>query len=104
MIPLDLSGKVALVTGVGDEMSFAWYIAKALQAAGKRFRADAVRQQLRRARLRFAELLVQEVARGIDDPTPARLEEELIDVGLMEYVRDFLPADWRTTGELRELA
>src|SRR6516165_12025561 len=36
MIPLDLSGKVALVTGVGDEMSFAWYIAKALQAAGAR--------------------------------------------------------------------
>jgi enoyl-[acyl-carrier protein] reductase I len=36
MIPLDLSGKVALVTGVGDDMGFAWYIAKALQAAGAR--------------------------------------------------------------------
>jgi enoyl-[acyl-carrier protein] reductase I len=36
MIPLDLSGKVALVTGVGDNMGFAWYIAKALQAAGAR--------------------------------------------------------------------
>ncbi len=34
MIPLDLSGKVALVTGVSDEKSFAWSIAKALQAAG----------------------------------------------------------------------
>ena len=34
MIPIDLSGKVALVTGVGDNQSFAWYIAKALQAAG----------------------------------------------------------------------
>jgi enoyl-[acyl-carrier protein] reductase I len=34
MIPLDLSGKVALVTGVSDEKSFAWAIAKALQAAG----------------------------------------------------------------------
>src|SRR5207249_6903414 len=34
MIPLDLSGKVALVTGVGDNESFAWSIAKALQAAG----------------------------------------------------------------------
>src|SRR5919202_5427120 len=36
MIPLDLSGKVALVTGVGDNESFAWFIAKALNAAGAR--------------------------------------------------------------------
>jgi enoyl-[acyl-carrier protein] reductase I len=34
MIPIDLSGKVALVTGVGDNVGFAWHIAKALQAAG----------------------------------------------------------------------
>jgi enoyl-[acyl-carrier protein] reductase I len=36
MIPLDLSGKAALVTGVGDNESFAWFISKALQAAGAR--------------------------------------------------------------------
>ena len=36
MIPLDLSGKAALVTGVGDNVGFAWHIAKALQAAGCR--------------------------------------------------------------------
>ncbi|MEI7685003.1 MAG: SDR family oxidoreductase [Planctomycetota bacterium] len=36
MIPIDLTGKVALVTGVGDNQSFAWYIAKTLQAAGAR--------------------------------------------------------------------
>jgi enoyl-[acyl-carrier protein] reductase I len=34
MIPVDLSGKVALVTGVGDNESFAWFISKALKAAG----------------------------------------------------------------------
>jgi enoyl-[acyl-carrier protein] reductase I len=34
MVPINLSGKVALVTGVGDNESFAWFIAKALQAAG----------------------------------------------------------------------
>ncbi len=36
MIPIDLSGKLALVTGVGDNESFAWYISKALNAAGAR--------------------------------------------------------------------
>lgn len=36
MIPIDLKGKVALVTGVGDNQSFAWFISKALQAAGAR--------------------------------------------------------------------
>jgi enoyl-[acyl-carrier protein] reductase I len=34
MIPIDLNGKIALVTGVGDNQSFAWFISKALQAAG----------------------------------------------------------------------
>lgn len=34
MIPIDLTGKVALVTGVGDNESFAWFIAKSLNAAG----------------------------------------------------------------------
>jgi enoyl-[acyl-carrier protein] reductase I len=34
MIPIDFAGKVALVTGVGDNDSFAWYIGKALQQAG----------------------------------------------------------------------
>lgn len=34
MIPIDFTGKIALVTGVGDNESFAWFIAKALQAAG----------------------------------------------------------------------
>jgi enoyl-[acyl-carrier protein] reductase I len=34
MIPIDFTGKVALVTGVGDNESFAWFIAKSLNAAG----------------------------------------------------------------------
>jgi enoyl-[acyl-carrier protein] reductase I len=36
MIPLNLSGKLAVVTGVGDDRGFAWHIAKALNAAGAR--------------------------------------------------------------------
>ena len=34
MTAIDLSGKIALVSGVGDNQSFAWYISKTLQAAG----------------------------------------------------------------------
>jgi enoyl-[acyl-carrier protein] reductase I len=36
MIPIDLSGKLAVVAGVGDDKGFAWHIAKALNAAGAR--------------------------------------------------------------------
>jgi enoyl-[acyl-carrier protein] reductase I len=34
MIPIDFTNKVALVTGVGDNESFAWFISKALKHAG----------------------------------------------------------------------
>jgi enoyl-[acyl-carrier protein] reductase I len=34
MIPIDLKGKLAVITGVGDDRGFAWYISKALNAAG----------------------------------------------------------------------
>jgi RNA polymerase sigma factor (sigma-70 family) len=71
-------------------------------AAGKSCRADAMRQQLRRARVRFAQILLEEIARGLDDPSPERVEEELIETGLMPYVQDLLPADWRARGELSE--
>jgi RNA polymerase sigma-70 factor (ECF subfamily) len=78
-------------------------LAARLEAAtGRSLKPDAVRQQLRRARLRFAQLLVEEIARGLDDATPANVEEELGEVGLLEYVRDFLPPDWGTRGELRD--
>lgn len=63
-------------------------------------KADACRQMLRRARLRFAEALVTEVGVGLADPTPARVAEELAALGLLDHVKDFLPADWATTGTL----
>ena len=34
MIPISFAGKIAVVSGVGDNESFAWFISKALQAAG----------------------------------------------------------------------
>lgn len=69
---------------------------------GTAVRADACRQMLRRARLRFAEALVTEIGVGLADPSPTRVAEELAALGLLEYVQDFLPDDWATTGELKE--
>jgi hypothetical protein len=69
-------------------------------ALGRLVRPEALRQQLHRARWRFAQFLIAEVARSVEAPTPERVEEELIEVGLIDYVRDFLPPDWHETGEL----
>ncbi len=74
--------------------------ARLSEKTGKPFQAGALRQQLRRARLRFAQLLLEEIAAGMDDPTPERVEEELRDVGLFPYVSDYLPPDWRASGML----
>ncbi len=69
---------------------------------GRAVRADSGRQMLRRARLRFAEALVDEIASCLADPSPARVAEELADLGLLDHVRDFLPADWAERGALGE--
>jgi len=76
--------------------------ARLAEKTGRTLELPAVRQQLRRCRLRFAQALLEEVAAGLDEPTPQRVEEELRELGLLDYVGDFLPADWRTTGALRD--
>ena len=58
---------------------------------GSTLTAEAFRKQTSRARRVFAELLVHEVAETIDKPTPTDVEEELADLALMEYVREYLP-------------
>lgn len=49
--------------------------------------ADNLRQLLHRARKRFAELLVDEVARSLDTTEPEQIAEELIALGLLSYCR-----------------
>ena len=78
-------------------------LAETLSAAtGRSFRAAACRQQLRRARLRFAQLLVEEVARSLDSPRPDAVRDELHELGLMSYVEDFLASDWDVSGVLQD--
>jgi RNA polymerase sigma factor (sigma-70 family) len=60
---------------------------------------EAARQQLRRARVKFAELLIEEIADGLEDASPDDVEEELAALGLMDYVRDLLPTDWKQRKE-----
>ncbi len=58
--------------------------------SGKPFTDVGIRQTLHRARTKFAELLLQEVARSLESSEPERLEQELIDLGLLVYCRPAL--------------
>jgi DNA-directed RNA polymerase specialized sigma24 family protein len=60
------------------------------QQVGRSLRPDAFRKQLSRARRLFARLLVAEVRRTLEQPSRARLEEELADLGLLDFLRSFL--------------
>ncbi len=81
MIPIDLSGKVALITGVGDNESFAWFIAKSLQAAG--------------ARLIFAvhPRMIRIVEGFLTGDAPHDLEGRKLPSGGMLQVDKLLPCD-----------
>jgi RNA polymerase sigma-70 factor (ECF subfamily) len=79
-----------LAAGHPDEDSEA-LAARAAVLAGRPLRADAFRKQLSRARRLFAEFLAAEVAQTLEAATPERLEDELSDLGLMAYVRAYLP-------------
>jgi RNA polymerase sigma-70 factor (ECF subfamily) len=57
---------------------------------GKSVTAPGVRQTLHRARERFADLLLDEIAQGLDQPSPTALEDELVELGLLEQCRPAL--------------
>ena len=58
---------------------------------GRPLKADAFRKQLSRARRCLAELMVTEVSRMFENPTPELIEEELRDLDFLKYVRGTLP-------------
>jgi RNA polymerase sigma-70 factor (ECF subfamily) len=57
---------------------------------GRPLTPEWARQNLKRARDRFADLLLDELARSLDDPSYERLEQEVIDLGLHSYCQDAL--------------
>jgi RNA polymerase sigma factor (sigma-70 family) len=54
---------------------------------GRPVTGEGARQLLHRARQRFAELLVDEVAHSLHSAEPGQVAEELIELGLMSYCR-----------------
>jgi RNA polymerase sigma-70 factor (ECF subfamily) len=57
---------------------------------GRPFTETSVRQVLHRAREKFADLLLEEVACSLPSPTTEELEQELIDLGLLDYCESAL--------------
>src|SRR5262249_47568732 len=60
------------------------------QRLGRPLSAEWVRKWLHRARQVFAELLVDDGARSLPDPSPEALEEELRELGLLDHCRTAL--------------
>jgi RNA polymerase sigma-70 factor (ECF subfamily) len=57
---------------------------------GRPLTSAGVRQLLHRARERFADTLLEDVAQSLDQPTEEHLEEELIELQLLDYCRPAL--------------
>ena len=45
--------------------------------------------------MKFAELLIEEIADSLENASPEAIEAELMSLELLEYVRDLLPPDWK---------
>jgi hypothetical protein len=81
----------AVLRGKVEGLRSARLAARLSAGRGKPFTEDGVRQVLRRARKKFAELLVQEVARSLQTSDSEALERELLELGLLDYCKSALP-------------
>jgi RNA polymerase sigma-70 factor (ECF subfamily) len=57
---------------------------------GRPFTAAGFRQLLHRAREKFADHLLEEVTQSLENPAAEKLEEELVELGLLDYCRPAL--------------
>ena len=60
------------------------------QRLGREVKPDAFRQQLKRARQRFVETLLNELRDGLDDPTESRVHDEVVALGLYPWLKESL--------------
>jgi len=66
------------------------------ERTGRSLSPEAFRKQVSRAKRLAAEFILLEVAAGLVPATAETVEAELNELGLWAYVRDYLPADWRS--------
>ena len=69
--------------------------ARVAERLGRAVSPEAFRKQVSRGKRLMAELILREVAATVDDASADDVEAELTELGLMRYVRDYLPDDWR---------
>lgn len=67
----------------------------ASQRCGRTLTPEAFRKQVSRARRLMAESILLEVARSVVPATADEVEGELRELNLWDYVREYLPDDWR---------
>lgn len=72
------------------ELSSSEMASQLTEQLGRPLNAAGVRQSLHRARDRFADLLLEEVAHSLNSPSIDNIEQELIDLELLEYCRPAL--------------
>jgi hypothetical protein len=66
---------------------------------GRPLSPEAFRKQVSRARFMLAKLLIKEIARTLHNPTPQQVKEELRELDLWKYVRQFLPPEPSVPGK-----
>jgi hypothetical protein len=76
--------------------------ARASAFTGRLVEVAAFRKQLSRARRRFAQMIVNEIRQTLEKGRADDVVAELRDLGLMEYVRDYLPEPFRNAATQKQ--
>jgi RNA polymerase sigma-70 factor (ECF subfamily) len=89
--PEGMAYTVLRLTADHPEQSAAALAERASARTGRSVGVGVFRKQLSRARRHFAQMLVNEIRQTLEHGRAEDVVEELHDLGLMEFVRDFLP-------------
>lgn len=92
--PASLCHSLLKLRGQAPELDSKGLAERLSAIAGVTITPANARQLLHRARSLFARQLVEESARALENPTRELVEQELAELRLIDYVRDFMPADW----------